>query len=182
MRTRGILLVLVMCVASAGCSNSDFLIISLQNLTLLPLERDDDICRKCRNRERADAAWRLIAKGAKHEYSRDYADGFKAGYADYLTNGGNGDPPAVPPFCYRTVHYETAQGIEAINQWYEGWKHGALMAKASGQRELEVLPLSAPPINAVERYGPPIPLPPTRDQLPTLPVPQVLPPPVLPPK
>jgi hypothetical protein len=176
MRTRGILLVLAVWVAAAGCSNSDFLAISFQNLTLLPIQAGDEVRMKCRNRQRAEEAWQLISMGAKKEYSPDYAAGFKAGYADYLNIGGNGDPPAVPPFCYRTVHYQTPEGIEAINQWYEGWKHGALMAKASGLRELEIVPLSAPPINAVERYGSPIVLPSTPDKLPVLPAPQALPP------
>ena len=165
MRTRWILAILVVCAVSGGCSG--FVRSIERNFTELPIQAFDECRMKLRNHRRAEEAWRLLADGAHQEYSCDFADGFIAGYADYLNNGGNGDPPAVPPFCYRTVKYQTPEGVEAINQWYDGWRHGTLMAKASGLRELEVIPLSAPPINAVERnYDQPIALPPTPEQLP----------------
>jgi hypothetical protein len=156
---------MVVCAASVGCSA--FWHSTLRNITEFPIESLDECRMKLRNHRRAVEAWRLLAEGSPHDYSDDFADGFVAGYADYLNNGGNGAPPAVPPFRYRTVKYQTPEGVEAINQWYAGWRHGSLMAKASGMRELELIPLSAPPINAVERdYGPPIALPPTPEQLP----------------
>jgi hypothetical protein len=171
MRTLGILAVVAVCAASAGCS--EFLHLAIHNLVLTPIQSADECRMAWRNRRRAEEAWALICGGGRREYSSDYAAGFKAGYADYLDNGGNGDPPAVPPFCYRTVKYQSPEGVEAINEWYAGWKHGAMMAQASGQREVEVIPLSAPPINAVGRdYGPPIELP----RVPP-PVPEPLPPP-----
>ena len=168
MRLKPYLALLGLCAVAPGCT-------PLKNVaeTMICepaaycLGMDDFVCR-CRNRQLADEAWYHFQSALPDcQYSDDFADGFVAGYADYLNNGGNGDPPAVPPFCYRTVKYQTPEGVEAINQWYAGWRHGTLMAKASGMRELEVIPLSAPPINAIERgYGPPIALPPTPEQLP----------------
>lgn len=149
MRTRAIVAVMVVCTASAGC-NSGFLDAIARNFTELPLQSLDETHMKVRNHHLAVEAWKLLQKGAPGEFPEDFGDGFIAGYADYLDNGGNGDPPAVPPFRYRKVRYQTVEGVEAINQWYEGWRHGSLMAKATGLRELEVIPLSAPPINAVE--------------------------------
>jgi hypothetical protein len=177
MRTLGILAVAAACAASAGCS--EFLHLAMLNLVETPIQSFDECRMAWRNRRRADEAWALIRGAGEHEYSSDYAAGFKAGYADYLDNGGNGDPPAVPPFRYRSVKYQSPEGVEAINGWYAGWKHGALMAKASGQREVEVIPLSAPPINAVGRdYGPPIELPPLPPPVgEPLPPPHPLPPP-----
>ena len=182
MRTPGIVLLITVCFVGTGCS--EFLRNSLRNITEFPIQSYDECRRKAGNERRAAEAWQLVSGAKRHPESCDYADGFQAGYADYLDNGGNGDPPAVPPFCYRTVRYENPQGVAAIEQWYAGWKQGAMMAKSSGQRELELVPLSAPPINAVERnngdrnYGPPIALPPTKAELlPVLPKPEQLAPP-----
>jgi hypothetical protein len=149
MRTRGIVAAMVVCAASMGC-NSGFIDAIGRNFTLLPLQSLDEYHMRCRNHRLAEEAWKMLRRGAPREFSEDFGAGFVAGYADYLNNGGNGDPPAVPPFCYRTVRYQTVEGVEAINQWYEGWKHGSLMAKATGLREIEVVQLSAPPINAIE--------------------------------
>ncbi len=157
---------MALCAATAGCSG--FVRSIERNFTVLPLQGFDEVRMKVRNHLRAVEAWDMLEEAAPEAYSSDFADGFVAGYEDYLNNGGNGDPPAVPPFCYRTVKYQTPEGVEAINQWYAGWRHGTLMAKASGMRELEVIPLSAPPINAIERnydLPPPQPLP-TTEQLP----------------
>jgi hypothetical protein len=166
MRTLGILAIMAVCATAAGCSG--FVRSIERNFTVLPLQGFDECRMKCRNHLRAVEAWDMLEESSPEHYTPDFADGFVAGYADYLDNGGNGDPPAIPPFRYRTVKYQTPDGVEAINQWYAGWRHGTLMAKASGMRELEVIPLSAPPINAV---------PPDNDVPGTLSPPQPLPPP-----
>ena len=126
MRTRGVLVVLAICAASTGCSGY-FRSIE-RNFAILPLQAGDEQRMKFRNHHRAEEAWRLLSEGSHHSFSEDFGDGFVAGYADYLNYGGHGEPPAVPPFRYRTVKYQTPDGVEAINQWYEGWRHGAVMA------------------------------------------------------
>jgi hypothetical protein len=68
-------------------------------------------------------------------YSTDFADGFRDGFADYLYAGGNGEPPLLPPPCYRSIHYQTAQGFQAKEDWFAGFRQGAAIAQAGGYRQ-----------------------------------------------
>jgi hypothetical protein len=167
MRTLGIVVVAVCAAGASGCCG--FLRYAAINLTETPLQAFSESRREHRNYRLAKKGWAEFAEEADHTYSHDFKDGFIDGYADYLDHGGNGDPPATPPFHYRSMKYQTPEGVEAINDWYAGWKQGASAAIASGQREVELVPLSKPPINEVPRYGPPI-------ELPSLPPPRVAPP------
>ena len=88
-------------------------------------------------------AWDMVqAECPSKVYSSDYACGFKRGYADYLYAGGTGDPPPLPPRCYWWVSYETPAGYQAIQDWFHGFRHGAAVARESGQRELVVIPVN----------------------------------------
>ena len=74
--------------------------------------------------------------------SADFAKGFKHGYADYLEHGGDcclSRP--TPPFRYWKVHHETPEGRAATVAWLDGFRAGATAAKASGYRELIVVPI-----------------------------------------
>jgi hypothetical protein len=103
-----------------------------------------------RDCSRAKEAWREAQAACPDQsYSRDYACGFKAGFRDYLDAGGSGDPPAVPPFRYRLSDYDSPGGHQAVEDWYAGFRHGSTAARASGFRELNLVPLSAPPVDAV---------------------------------
>ena len=86
-------------------------------------------------------------------YSEHFARGFKTGYADYLYAGGSGAPPPLPPRYYWRGNFETAQGHEAIRDWFAGFRQGAESAKESGLRELVTLPssLSEPPPAALRQ-------------------------------
>ena len=125
-----------------------------RNVTEAPIRSLDDLHLKMRLRRVARRAWDdyAHAHGEEH-FSPDFADGFRAGFADYLYEGGPGLPPAVPPFPYQLRHYETPAGHLAIDQWYAGFALGFDVARASGLRENIVIPLSQPPINAVPRPG-----------------------------
>jgi len=152
MKRRGLVLVLLLCLANAGCSL--FLVNSVRNLTQFPVYQTDNIFIRCRNRELAAEGWRAWHKDhAEKKYSRDFAYGFEEGYWDHLENGGTGCPPAIPPFCYRLMAYQTPQGIRAVEDWYEGFRLGALEAMASGLREQFVLPLGDQPITAGRDYS-----------------------------
>jgi hypothetical protein len=135
--------------ASAGCGS--FWQNTARNLTEAPIYGIDEFRITHRNHRLARDAWDETAR-AKPEraYSPDYADGFIVGYADYLEYGRNAKPPAVPPFRYRLSRYQTPEGLLAIEDWYAGFQHGATTCHASGLRELTVIPLSAPPINAID--------------------------------
>jgi hypothetical protein len=136
--------------ASTGCQT--FYLDIGRNVTELPIRACDDDKLILRLRHLADEAWpHYQATHAPHALSDDFERGFKAGFVSYLYRGGNGQPPATPPFPYTLLRYETVEGHRAILEWYEGYAEGATVAKASGVREQIVIPLSAPPINAVRR-------------------------------
>jgi hypothetical protein len=157
MRWTGIAVAWALCAAGTGCVTTgaesgqyNFLANSCRNLSEWPLVGASQCCRTLRDCARAKEAWRATRKDCPgQEFSRDYACGFKAGFCDYLDAGGSGQPPAVPPFRYQWTRYDSPEGHQAIEDWYAGFRHGAAAARASGFRELNVIPLSAPPIDAV---------------------------------
>jgi hypothetical protein len=181
MGLRGLVVAATLCAGGAGCS--PFLQDGVRNVTEAPVRKCDDIKLCWRARHLAAAAWAQVRRSAPKTFSADYAEGFKDGYADYVIAGGNGEPPGVPPFRYRLTPYASPAGHQAIEDWYAGFRHGAAVARASGERENVVIPLSAPPINAVDLragdYGPPSPPPPPqqppRPAVEELPPPRVLP-------
>jgi hypothetical protein len=140
---------IILCTASAGCGT--FWQNTARNLTEAPIYGIDEFRITRRNHRLAREAWEQVSRDhAERPYSEDYGDGFIQGFADYLEYGRNAQPPAVPPFRYRLSCYQTPEGLRAIEDWYAGFQHGATTARASGLRELTVIPLSAPPINAVD--------------------------------
>jgi hypothetical protein len=96
----------------------------------------------------------LLAREALDEYegthggevSKDFACGFKEGYATYLYEGGPYEPPPLPPRCYWNSCYENPEGHQAVLDWFAGWREGAAMAKQSGYREMVLVPTSSPPL------------------------------------
>jgi hypothetical protein len=102
----------------------------------------------------AEEAWeRFLAEAPEGDYSPDFAKGFKLGFSDYLFAGGRGLPPPLPPRHYWEPRYQTTDGHRAIADWFDGFRHGAAAAQASGLRELVVIPSSA---SVVTRpHGPP---------------------------
>ncbi len=82
--------------------------------------------------------------------SGDFAKGFKRGYADYLEFGGYCClPRPQPPLRYLKIKYETPEGRAATVAWQDGFRAGETAAKASGYRELIVVPVGktgSPPI------------------------------------
>ncbi len=185
MRRRMALAAVALGTVSAGCGTlgEDL----ARNVTEAPLQAADECRPSLRDRQFARAAW-LGVRGAhaNQPYAPDYADGFQAGFAEYLDVGGNGQPPSVPPFRYRRARYQTPEGHQAIEEWFDGYREGAAAAQASGLREQNVIPLSAPPINAVAAKpgaaAPPVPpetapeLPPPRPVGPAAPAPPPSPP------
>lgn len=111
------------------------------NLIEAPLDQFNELAECVRNRHMADAAWSEFQKAdPEHVYSVHFARGFKDGYADYLYAGGPGEPPVAPPWRYRKVSYETPQGVQAIEDWFAGFRQGAVAAYATGYRQFVVLP------------------------------------------
>src|SRR5437868_3211430 len=83
----------------------------------------------------AKESWAMPkAKGICSPSTKDYEDGFKAGFIDYLQFGGSGQPPYMPPQRYWRAGYRTPEGHRAIEEWFAGFRHGVEEAKASGYR------------------------------------------------
>jgi hypothetical protein len=143
MKAHRLLCVLVLAGLNAGCSYLHF---SVRNLVESPLKAVDECCAVRRFTGWAKDAWRHEQKAnPEHHFSDDYARGFIDGYVDYLDAGGTGEPPALPPDCYQCSRYETPAGQAAILDWFAGFRHGSSVARASGKRELVVLPIGLPP-------------------------------------
>lgn len=101
----------------------------------------DKVVEWTRDCKLAKEAWERIEKeNPSQTFSPDYADGFKFAFADYLYAGGDGTPPVLPPRSYWKPKYETPVGVQAINEWYAGFRHGAAAAHASGYRTYVTVP------------------------------------------
>jgi hypothetical protein len=104
----------------------------------------DECVSHCRNLDLAEEAWAQFESALPDAcYSDDFADGFKAGFADFLWAGGNGDPPVVPPRQYWKPQYESPQGQQMMQDWFRGFRHGAAVARESGYRDVIMVPASA---------------------------------------
>src|SRR5438552_2037945 len=164
MRTRLSLWLLGLCAVSSGC---DMAVITVRNLAYESALQTDNVLTCLRNRRLANAAWGQ-AQGADpgHEYSKDYARGFKDGFADYLDADGCGGPPPLPPRCYWLLPYRTPPGHAASHDWFAGFQHGLAAAQASGYRRWATVPSSAP---GPATLHPPLPPPPPPNGLPSPP-------------
>jgi len=130
-----------------------------ENVVIHPLEWNrysDSLGRHLRDKTLAEEAWDEVCSRDGDVYSRHYRRGFFDGFEDYLDKGGTGEPPVAPPRTYWRVYYQNAEGHEAIQDWFEGFRHGASVARASGVRDFVVIPLSSmPPREILTDEAPP---------------------------
>ena len=70
-----------------------------------------------------------------------YSFGWRRGYTDVLM-GGDGECPPVPPQCYWSHKYQSENGEIAIENWYQGYSHGASAALASCGDRYHPVPIS----------------------------------------
>src|SRR5436190_14016333 len=103
MRVRIALLLVLLSVSSPGCLLHEAVSVVANN-TLGSLA---DHAERCRNERWAKDAWEECARTAEKPFSEDYADGFRTGFADYLYQGGDGEPPLLAPRRYRKLRYQT---------------------------------------------------------------------------
>jgi len=157
MRWTGIAVACVLCACGAGCVTTgaesgqyNFLANSFRNLGEWPILCTAECRRTARDCARSREAWQEAQAACPDQaFSKDYAEGFKAGFRDYLDAGGSGQPPAAPPFRYWLARYATPEGHQAVEDWFAGFRHGSAAAQASGYRALNIIQLSAPPVDAV---------------------------------
>jgi hypothetical protein len=140
--------VLGLALLSSGCA----LLCDGAGMVLYRTRQALDDCREwMRDKRLAAAAWDEVRKTESgRAYSEDHAAGFRDGFADYLYEGGTGEPPLVPPASYRTPRYQTAEGYQAVQEWFAGYRHGAAAARQSGLRRWLTSPSSLTPVG-----GPP---------------------------
>ncbi|MCP4788113.1 MAG: hypothetical protein GY903_13370 [Fuerstiella sp.] len=74
-------------------------------------------------------------------YPWHFAKGFKEGYRDVL-NGGKGCQPTIPPQHYWKPCYQSMEGKNKINSWFDGFSHGALAAAQDGYGDMGQIPIS----------------------------------------
>jgi len=137
------------------------------------------------HRIRADGreAWKAVrAEYPRRCFTAEFRDGFLDGYTDHLDRGGDGTPPPVPPLRYtRHARYFTPEGHVLLRDYFLGFKYGADVAAATGQRQFLTVPVLVPdgapvPVPVHEVVAPPAPPPAP------VPLPLPLPPPTPQPK
>ncbi|AWM39616.1 hypothetical protein GobsT_20380 [Gemmata obscuriglobus] len=125
-----------------------------RNLTEKPIAHHDERKFTRMVERRAKDAWEQVCGSSGWRHSDPYGHGFREGFVDYVEAGGTGEPPYLPPFRYRLTKYRTTEGLRAIEDWYAGFRHGAAVARGSGLRELNYIPLPGPAI-PVDAHGAP---------------------------
>lgn len=147
-----------LCMLAAGCQLAEN---AVHNVTFEARVNCTEMRDRCKYEKLARESWRLVTQNEHvRTFSKDYADGFKEGFVDYLEFGGAGQPPYLPPKQYWGPHYRTPDGHRAIEDWYAGFAHGASMAQQSGYRDYVTLPSAHAAEAAPPMIGPaPAPVP-----------------------
>ncbi|MCA9192641.1 MAG: polysaccharide biosynthesis/export family protein [Planctomycetales bacterium] len=152
MKIKLLLLVLVLGPLHAGCRLSDNL---LRTSIIEPIQysgywdskRERAQFQKLARQELEHV--RSVARSETDNYafspfSSDYEAGFEAGFVDYLMYGGPGQPPALPPRRYWWSACEGCGVGTAMEDWFNGFRHGASIAMNSGIRAcVTVSPIGA---------------------------------------
>ncbi len=89
----------------------------------------------------ARRAYNLRFGNLDRPYGEHFYNGFCAGYADVM-NGGDGYVPALPPVSYRTPRFQSTDGLQCVNAWFEGYPAGVKAAKQENVGDLNQVPIS----------------------------------------
>lgn len=146
--------IIVACVLGAGCTATSEL-----KRKVVEQAQYHDAGEEClagvRNRWLAKSAWNSYASdNCSDNFSKHYAAGFKDGFSDYL-DGASGEPPVLPPRRYWRVWYQSAQGHQDIEDWFEGYRAGAVAADQSGYRQWFTIPTNVE-LTAAHRAAAPL--------------------------
>jgi hypothetical protein len=126
------------CTLAAGCHLVDN---AVHNITYETKLKTAEIREKCDYAKMAKASWESVRmSNPKLCCHKEYEQGFKEAFVDYLEFGGSGQPPYLPPKRFWGASYSTPQGHQAIEDWYAGFRHGASEAQNSGYRQWVTLP------------------------------------------
>lgn len=138
------MLVMVALASPMGCSVCQYARLTAYEEPKLFNDECDDKASMAAYRAMADKAWHEAGVCCPEEcFEGDYAYGFREGFAEFVYAGGNGEPPAVPPRPYWQLDVRSGEGGQAIKSWYEGYRHGARIARDGGYRRATTLTVSA---------------------------------------
>jgi hypothetical protein len=138
------LLALAVCTLLSSCAFYGY---GIRNLVHAPLDAGDRCVRRQHLQKLADEAWEKVQEAdPQTPHSVHFVLGFKSGFADYLETNRTGEPPLAPPWIYRSSHFDSPEGHQAIDDWFAGFRHGSVVAQESGYRQFVALPLSAQPL------------------------------------
>lgn len=126
-------------VVGVGCSFAQNV---RRNVVISPLYAATDRAEHHRHMKLAREAYKNMALTYTDQgLSCDYREGFVDGFVDFLDNGGVGEPPPIPPPQYRYFGSINPEGLTAMEEWKNGFRHGAATARASRIRELVTVPV-----------------------------------------
>ncbi len=116
MRLPQIFIVGLLGACSAGCGE-EYFGNALRNFVVAPYRATDERVLECRSKQWAEDAWRRLCldDNAAH-HSADFEEGFRRGFVDYITRGGNGNAPATPPIRYQEFGVKTAPGERSLTR------------------------------------------------------------------
>jgi hypothetical protein len=91
------------------------------------------------NELRACHAWSRSGCDDRGEFHHDFRAGWERGYFDVST-GKSGDSPVLPPKKYWSPRYQTPEGSQAIEAWYQGYQQGSIAGDQDGFGTRHALP------------------------------------------
>ena len=117
-------LLIVLFAASMALPNSG----CASNMRLGSLGFGDALLEGYRDRVWAKRAYNLRYNNCDRPYESHFQNGFVAGYCD-TCNGGDGYVPALPPNEYRGFEFQSPDGAQCVQSWFEGFPAGVAAAK-----------------------------------------------------
>ncbi len=81
-----------------------------------------------RERVWAERAYNVRFGNCHRDFETHFERGFIEGYSA-VSQGGDGFVPAMPPRAYWGSEYQTADGAQCVNTWFEGYPAGAAAAR-----------------------------------------------------
>lgn len=127
-----------------GCSVCHYAKLTSRDEPALFSRKVDKVASLATYRALADQAWAETGAACPPQCTyEDYAWGFRQGFADYVYAGGNGEPPAVAPRPYWQVDMRNPAGAATVQSWFEGYRHGARVAREGGYRQTATVLASA---------------------------------------